>query len=409
MTPKDYQLHTTTPEGQVQILQVASLNQGRASAVANPKILLVSSQPGFQYKLIEGEAGSHLKGQKLLRSKKNLQVLVEDAVTVEFEDYFVASITPLPNAPIYKLENQSCEEVQVTAHLPNEAFEISKSLIWTEQDEALDCKVALLNPSKVMVFLPAAPVAVGIGLGELAGAALGLIAMGGGGKDTPNTPSLPPPPPLKPTFITTMALTSATGELNHRLNASDTLTATVLFDGIVSLNTMGGSPTLTLLIGNQSVQATYVSGSGTHALVFVTTIMSGQTDLEGVAIASNALQLNGSTLKDMLGNATLNTAGNVSSNPNFLVDTTPPIATLEAGSLTSTQALTASVAVQSNELGKAYLVASTSTIANLSDLEKLDPRIARSVAIEPTNAPMPDPSCNMVGYWISRIIWLRGP
>ena len=59
MTPKDYQLHTTTPEGQVQILQVASLNQGRASAVANPKILLVSSQPGFQYKLIEGEAGSH--------------------------------------------------------------------------------------------------------------------------------------------------------------------------------------------------------------------------------------------------------------------------------------------------------------------------------------------------------------
>ena len=378
MTPKDYQLHTTTPEGQVQILQVASLNQGRASAVANPKILLVSSQPGFQYKLIEGEAGSHLKGQKLLRSKKNLQVLVEDAVAIEFEDYFVASITPLPNAPIYKLENQSCEEVQVTAHLPNEAFEISKSLIWTEQDEALDCKVALLNPSKVIAFLPSAPVAVGIGLGELAGTALGLIAMGGGGKDTPITP----PIPLKPTVITAMALTSATGELNHRLNASDTLTATVLFDGIVSLNTMGGSPTLTLLIGNQSVQATYVSGSGTHALVFVTTIMGGQTDLEGVAIASNALQLNGSTLKDMLGNATLNTAGNVSSNPNFLVDTTPPIATLEAGSLTSTQALTASVAVQSNELGKAYLVPSTSTIANLSDLEKLDPSIARSVAIE---------------------------
>jgi hypothetical protein len=145
-----------------------------------------------------------------------------------------------------------------------------------------------------------------------------------------------------------MALTSATGELNHRLNSTDTLTATVYFDGAVTLNIAGGSPTLTLLIGEQFVQATYVSGSGTHALVFVTTIMNGQTDIQGVTIASNALELNGATLKDVLGNSTINTANGVPSDSNYLVDTTPPIASLEAGSLTLAQALTASVVVQSN-------------------------------------------------------------
>ena len=378
MTPKNFQLHTTTPEGDVQIsqvLQVIPLNPAQAPAVAAPKILLVPSQPGFQYKLIDVEAGSHVKGQKLLRLKKNLQVLVGETVALEFQDYFVASITPLPNAPVYQLENQSCEEVQVTSNLPPETFEIAKSLIWTEQDDALDCKVALINPSNVMAFLPVAAV---IGLGEISGAALGLIAMGGGSQDTPVTP----PPPLKPTAITTMTLTSATGEMNHRLNATDTLTATVVFDGVVILNTASGSPTLTLLIGSQIVQALYVSGSGTNALIFVTTIISGQTDLDGVAVASNALQLNGATLKDLLGNATINTASTVFSNPNFLVDTTPPIATLQANSLTLTQAFTASVIIQSNELGKAYLVPSTSAIATLSDLESLSPLIGRSVAIE---------------------------
>ena len=382
MTSKDYQLHMTSPEGHVQILQASRLNSVQALSVTTYKTLLVPSQPGFHYKLIDAEAGRHLKGQKLLRSKKNLQVLVEDTVVVELEDYFVASITPLPNAPIYKLENQSCEEVQVTSNLPAETFELSKSLIWTEQDDASDCKVALINPSNAMAFLPIATGSMGVGLGELSGAALGLIAMSGGSKDTPVTPS-PPPPPTLPisTVITAMSLSSATGEMNHRLNATDTLTATVLFDGVVILNTASGSPTLTLLIGNQSVKATYVSGSGTHTLVFITTIVNGQTDLDGVSIAGNALQLNGATLKDSQDNASINTASSVLSHPNYLVDTTPPIATLEAGTLNLMEALSGSVVIQSNELGKAYLVQSTSNISTLSDLENLSPLVTRSVVI----------------------------
>jgi hypothetical protein len=55
-------------------------------------------------------------------------------------------------------------------------------------------------------------------------------------------------------------------------------------------------------VGSSNVQATYVSGSGTNALVFTTTIVSGQTDTDGVAIALNALNLNGATLQDNAGN-----------------------------------------------------------------------------------------------------------
>ena len=393
----DVQLQATTPDGRVQTIQLAKLNTTPDAPSTVIKPLLVKTQPGYEYKLIDKEAGGHLKGQKLLRSQKNLQVLVEDQVALELQDYFVASITPVPNAPVYKLQNQACEEVQVTAHLPKETLDVPESLVWTERDDALDCKVALLNPGTVMALLPAAPVAASIGLADISGAVLGVIALSGGGKDTPVTPTPTPTPPppapppvIPPTTITSMALTSATGEMNHRLNAGDTLTATVSFSGIVILDTRNGSPTLHLVVGTQSVEARYVSGSGTNALVFVTAIVNGQTDLDGVAIASNALQLNGASLQDTLGRATLNTASAVLSNPLHLVDTTAPIAKLEAGSLTLTQTQSGTLQVQSNELGKAYVVPSSSIILNLGDLENLSPLVSKSVAIDivQSNTPL---------------------
>ncbi|PUE36523.1 Ig-like domain-containing protein [Limnohabitans sp. Hippo4] len=383
----DVQLQATTPDGRVQTIQLAKLSTAPDAPLSVIKPLLVKTQPGYEYKLIDKEAGGHLKGQKLLRSQKNLQVLVEDQVALELQDYFVASIAPVPNAPVYKLQNQACEEVHVTAHLPKEALDVPESLVWTERDDALDCKVALLNPGTVMALLPAAPVAASIGLADVSGALLGVIALSGGGKDTPVTPTPTPPPPapppvVHPTTITSMALTSATGEMNHRLNAGDTLTATVTFSGLVNLDTRSGSPSLQLIVGTQSVEVRYVSGSGTNALVFVTTIVNGQTDLDGVAIASNALQLNGASLQDTLGRATLNTASAVLSNPLYLVDTTAPISKLEDGSLTLTQTQSGTLQVQSNELGKAYVVPSTSIILNLGDLENLSPLVSKSVAID---------------------------
>ena len=396
------QLQVVAPDGRVQIIQLTKLNTPSDAQAPVIKPLFVKTQPGYEYKLIDKESGGHLKGQKLLRSKKNLQVLVDDQVALELQDYFSASIAPVPNAPVYKLQNQACEEVQVTAHLPKEVLDVPESLVWTERDDALDCKVALLNPGNAFILMPAAPAAANIGLAEISGTVLGVIALSGGGKDTPFSPIptppptvLPPVPPIvlppviPPTTIESMSLTSATGEMNNRLNAGDTLTATVTFSGVVNLDTSNGTPSLQLIVGTQSVEARYVSGSGTNALVFVTTIVNGQTDQDGVAIASNALLLNGASLQDSLGRNTVNTASAVLSNPLHLVDTTTPVAKLEAGSLTLTQAQSDFLQVQSNELGKAYVVPSTSIILKLSDLENLSPLVSKSVAIDTVQSNTP--------------------
>jgi large repetitive protein len=76
----------------------------------------------------------------------------------------------------------------------------------------------------------------------------------------------------------------------------------------------------------------------TNALVFSTAIVNGQTDNDGVAIALNALHLNGASLKDAAGNAATITSSAVASNPAYFVDTTAPsviitsdVATLRAG------------------------------------------------------------------------------
>ena len=72
----------------------------------------------------------------------------------------------------------------------------------------------------------------------------------------------------------TSAALSATGAQDGWLNAGDTLSVTLNFDMAVTVLTSGGTPTVTLDVGGSPVQASYVSGSGTSALVFSATIAS---------------------------------------------------------------------------------------------------------------------------------------
>ena len=143
-------------------------------------------------------------------------------------------------------------------------------------------------------------------------------------------------------MVSSVALSGSTGALNNTLNAGDTLNVTATFNDVITVNTDGGSPTLALLLGASTVQATYVSGSGTNALVFTTTIVTGQTDLDGVALPANALTLRGATLKDTNGNTSSITSAAVSSNANYLVDTTAPsvVITSDKSSLNSTDTAT---------------------------------------------------------------------
>jgi hypothetical protein len=146
---------------------------------------------------------------------------------------------------------------------------------------------------------------------------------------------------LAPT-VSSVALSGSSGGLNNTLNTGDTLNVTATFNDVITVNTDGGSPTLAILVGASTVQATYVSGSGTNALVFTTAIISGQTDTDGVALPANALTLNGATLKDANGNTSSITSAAVSSNANYLVDTTAPsvVITSDKSSLTSSDTAT---------------------------------------------------------------------
>jgi VCBS repeat-containing protein/probable HAF family extracellular repeat protein len=121
--------------------------------------------------------------------------------------------------------------------------------------------------------------------------------------------------------ISNEKIASASGIQNATLNAGDVVSVTASFGEAVSVS---GTPQLALNIGGTVVQANYASGSGTNTVTFTTTIQSGQTDTNGIAIPANALSLNGGTITDIAGNAARLTAAAVSDNASFKVDTTGP-------------------------------------------------------------------------------------
>ena len=104
---------------------------------------------------------------------------------------------------------------------------------------------------------------------------------------------------------------------NGDLDAGKTVTLTLGMSEVVSVNTTGGTPTLTL---DDGTTATYASGSGTNALTFTYTVAAGQNT---AALAATAVNLNGATIADGAGNAAnLSLAGLTQSGPQ--IDTTTP-------------------------------------------------------------------------------------
>ena len=103
---------------------------------------------------------------------------------------------------------------------------------------------------------------------------------------------------------------------------------TVNFSEAVTVNVSGGIPTLTLSNG---ATATYVSGSGTSALLFNYTVGatgSGEDAADLATATTNALTLNGGTITDAAGNAAVLTgADNVNPAGTLQIDTLAPTVT----------------------------------------------------------------------------------
>ena len=100
------------------------------------------------------------------------------------------------------------------------------------------------------------------------------------------------------------AVTSVTVPTDGYHVENDPLDFTVHFSEHVAVDETGGTPHLELTIGTATVQAIYVSGSGSNALAFRYVVQAGDTDLDGIDVGGS-LVLDGGTIRDAAGNDAL--------------------------------------------------------------------------------------------------------
>lgn len=119
-------------------------------------------------------------------------------------------------------------------------------------------------------------------------------------------------------------ITKVTLPNNGYYNATNTLTFTVEFNEPV---TVTGTPSLPVIIGTNTVNATYTGGTGTNTLTFSYTVQNGDTDMDGIDLGT-ALLLNGGSMKDPAGLDAVLTLNGVQNTHQVNVNTTHPNVTV---------------------------------------------------------------------------------
>lgn len=115
-------------------------------------------------------------------------------------------------------------------------------------------------------------------------------------------------------------LTSLSVPANGSYKIGDNLDFTVTYDAAVVVT---NTPALGITIGSSSVNATYLSGSGSNSLTFRYTVQAGDLDDNGIIITGIAL--NGATIKSAVGTNSDNTLQNVASTASVNVDGVIPV------------------------------------------------------------------------------------
>ncbi|HUS29199.1 MAG TPA: hypothetical protein VMZ53_11830 [Kofleriaceae bacterium] len=108
--------------------------------------------------------------------------------------------------------------------------------------------------------------------------------------------------------------------------AADTISIQVTFSEAVTVDTTGGTPTLTL---NSGASASYASGSGTTILTFSYTVAAGNAAADLEYTTATALSANGGTIKNGSVNAFLvlpvpGAAGSLGANKAIVIDAVAP-------------------------------------------------------------------------------------
>ncbi|MGH8083934.1 MAG: autotransporter domain-containing protein [Lysobacter sp.] len=98
----------------------------------------------------------------------------------------------------------------------------------------------------------------------------------------------------------------------------DHLDFTVRFGEGITVDTSGGTPSIDVALSSGTVQAQYVSGSGTDALLFRYAVTRGDLDRDGIAVGS-AIDANGGRLRDDAGNDAGSALNHVAATTSVLV------------------------------------------------------------------------------------------
>lgn len=126
--------------------------------------------------------------------------------------------------------------------------------------------------------------------------------------------------------VTAVALGDSVGLLNGFLNAGDQARVVLSLSEAVVVNAEGGRPSIDLDIGGQTVQAEYLSGSGSNSLVFSYTVVNTQNDGDGLSVLANSLRVNGGLITDVAGNDAVLSHGAITDDASQKVDTSAPAA-----------------------------------------------------------------------------------
>jgi len=145
---------------------------------------------------------------------------------------------------------------------------------------------------------------------------------------------------------------------NGTFGLGSNLDFVVNFDDNVTVDTGGGTPRIALDIGGSTVYASYLSGSGTSALIFRYTTQAGDMDTDGIVVG--ALSANSGTLRDAVGNNATLTLNSVAATTAVLVNTAPTV------TLSTNNASIAEAAGSATITATLSAVASTDTTVTLT-------------------------------------------
>jgi hypothetical protein len=185
--------------------------------------------------------------------------------------------------------------------------------------------------------------------------------------------------------ISSPVVSSVSVPANGTYKIGDNLNFTVNFSEAISVNTLGGTPYIPITLNTGgTVNASYVSGSGTTALVFRYTVTAGNLDNNGISIGS-AIMANGGTLKNSgatNANLTLNSVGSTSG---VLVDGVRPTASVVIDDTALRIGETSSVTITFSEAVTGFTNADLN-IANgtLSAVSSSDGGITWTATLTPT-------------------------